>query len=248
MAPTTRPMLLGALGAACALLAAAAGAEPIVAGPFSRAESGGALPAGWEPLDFARIDRGTHYSLVEEGGVVVVRAESRAGASGLTRSLDLDPSTHPVIEWRWRVANLLAAGDVTRKSGDDYPARVYVAFAFDPERAGMLERMRYETLRLVFGEYPPKAAINYIWASHSPVGTVVPNPYSDRAWMVVVESGGEHLGEWRSERRDVAADYERIFGEPAPRVSGVAIMTDTDDTGESAVAWFGDIVFHERTP
>lgn len=242
---STRPALL-LLVLAALLVPAPVGAEAVAAGAFSGARPGGALPKGWQPLRFARIERPSDYALVDVDGVVVVRAESRGGASGLTRSLDLDPATYPVVEWRWRIANLLAGSDVTRKSGDDHPARLYVAFAFDPRQAGWLERMRYEALRLVYGEYPPKAAINYIWASHSPKGTVVPNPYSDRTWMVVVESGDEHLGEWRRERRDVAADYQRIFGEPAPRVSGVGIMTDTDDTGESAVAWFGDIVFRER--
>jgi hypothetical protein len=138
---------------------------------------------------------------------------------------------------------VLDAGDVTRKEGDDYPARVYVAFAFDPERAGLLERMEFEALRMLHGEYPPGAALNYIWASHSPVGTVVPNSYADRVHMIVVENGAARIGQWLRESRNVAADYELAFGEPAPRISGVAIMTDTDDTGESALAWFGDIVF-----
>jgi hypothetical protein len=61
--------------------------------------------------------------------------------------------------------------------------------------------------------------------------------------MIVVESGDERAGEWQVERRNLVEDYARAFGGQAPRISGVAIMTDTDDTGESAVAWFGDISF-----
>ena len=98
-------------------------------------------------------------------------------------------------------------------------------------------------LRLLYGEYPPVAALNYIWESRAPIGTIVPNPYLNRNRMIVVESGDENAGTWRVERRNVALDYERAFGAKAPRISGVAIMTDTDDTGESAVAWFGDISF-----
>jgi hypothetical protein len=75
---------------------------------------------------------------------------------------------------------------------------------------------------------------------------MVPNPYSVRAHMIVVESGAERVGEWQVERRNLLADYEKAFGEAPPRISGVAIMTDTDDTGESATAWFGDISFHAR--
>ncbi len=235
------------LAFAAGVLAFAAGDDDsgaVVVGDFSRARAGDAIPPGWEPLAFARIERHTRYSLVEdEDGVVVVRAESDASASGLSRHLVVDPTVTPMLEWRWRVANVLAGGDVTRRSGDDYPARIYVTFAYDPARAGFFERARFEALRLFYGEYPPAAALNYIWANKAPVGSLVPNPYTDRARMLVVESGAAHAGEWRSERRDVAADYRRAFGGPAPAISGVAIMSDSDDTGESAVAWFGDIAF-----
>jgi uncharacterized protein len=37
------------------------------------------------------------------------------------------------------------------------------------------------------------------------------------------------------------ADFRAAFGEDAPPVSGVAIATDTDNTGETARAWFGDL-------
>ncbi len=227
--------------------AAALGPDDIAVGPFSRAVAGGALPEGWRPQVFARVDRETAYALVEDDGVVVVRADSDASASGLIRPVDVDLATHPILTWRWKVANVLAGGDVRRKQGDDYPARLYVAFAYDPERASLLERMEYAALRLVYGDYPPVAALNYIWASNSPVGEIVPNPYSGRARMIVVESGDERVGSWREERRDLAADFAAAFGEAPPRVAAIAIMTDTDDTGESAVAWFGDIVLHARS-
>ncbi len=217
--------------------------DALPVGIFSAAEAGGELPAGWEPMTFSGIDAHTEYTLVDVEGTVVVRAESRASASGLMREIEIDPALHPIIEWRWRVANVLEKGDLSRKSGDDYPARLYITFGYDPERASLLARARYETLRLLYGEYPPVAALNYIWEGSAPVGTIAPNPYTDRNRMIVVESGDENVGEWRVERRNVVEDYERAFGGQAPRISSVAIMTDTDDTGESAVAWFGDISF-----
>lgn len=221
----------------------AASDDVLPVGVFSAAEAGGPLPAGWKPMTFSGIDAHTRYDLVRDGQTVVVRADSRASASGLIRELAIDPAAHPIVEWRWRVANVLEKGDLSRKSGDDYPARLYITFAYDPERATWIERARYETLRLLYGEYPPVAALNYIWESRAPIGTVAPNPYTERNRMIVVESGGEKLGEWQHERRNVARDYERAFGGKAPVISGVAIMTDTDDTGEAAVAWFGDIAF-----
>ncbi len=61
--------------------------------------------------------------------------------------------------------------------------------------------------------------------------------------MVVVDSGEEHIGKWRTHQRNIYDDYIEIYGEAPPPVGGLAIMTDSDDTGESAVAYFGNICF-----
>ena len=235
--------LIASAAVAGGLVAPASAVDPLPVGLFSAAEAGGELPAGWEPLVFSGIDVHTEYTLVDDGSSVVVRAESRASASGLVREIEIDPASSPIVEWRWRVANVLEKGDLSRRSGDDYPARLYITFGYDPDEASLLERVRYETLRLLYGAYPPVSALSYIWASRAPVGTLAPSPYTDRNRMIVVESGDKRAGEWRIERRNVVEDYERAFGGKAPRISAVAIMTDTDDTGESAVAWFGDISF-----
>ncbi len=59
----------------------------------------------------------------------------------------------------------------------------------------------------------------------------------------MVESGEEKTGMWRKEKRNVYNDYQKAFGEQPPMISGIAIMTDSDDTGQSAVAYYGDIFF-----
>jgi chloramphenicol O-acetyltransferase len=82
-------------------------------------------------------------------------------------------------------------------------------------------------------------AINYIWANKLAVGQAVPNPYTSNAMMVAVQSGRTHMGEWMGERRNVLEDYRKFFGEDPPKVGAIAIMTDTDNTGEKAVAWYG---------
>jgi hypothetical protein len=75
---------------------------------------------------------------------------------------------------------------------------------------------------------------------------VVENPYTDRVMMFVVESGTDKLQQWQSESRNVHADYLAAFGEQPGMISGVAIMTDTDNTRESAVAWYGDVIFSQK--
>ena len=219
---------------------------PLEAGLFSTAMAGDALPHGWQPLTFSRIERQTDYSLVDAAGPVVVKAVSNQSASGLTRVIAVDPAAYPVIQWRWKVNNVLLKGDVSSKAGDDYPARIYISFAFDPERASYLQRLEYKAARLVLGKDVPYRAISYIWGSSSPVGTMIANPYTDRVMMFVVQSGRGKSGQWISEERNVYEDYQQAFGEEPTMISGVAIMTDTDNTEESAVAWYGDIVFRNK--
>jgi len=213
-------------------------------GDFSSLPVGGPLPDQWQPLTFKKIERHTQYRLVaDSGGQTVIQADSRHSASGLIRKVSIDPREFPKLSWRWKVSNVYANGDVKRKSGDDYPARVYITFAYDPARVGFLEKAKYETARLIYGETPPLAALSYIWANRAPTGTTAANAYTDRVKMVVLQSGPARAGQWVTERRDIYADYKKAFGTEPTRISGLAIMTDSDNTGESASAWYGDIVF-----
>lgn len=217
--------------------------QALVVAQFSAATPQGPLPDGWQPLTFKKIKNHTQYSLVKEDHAVVVKAQSSASASGLIRKIKIDPAEYPLVTWRWKVSNILKNGDVTQKSGDDYPARLYITFEYDPEKLSFSEKIKYEAARLFYGEYPPSGAITYIWESKAPQGTMVPNPYSDRVMMIVVRSGIAGLNMWLDEQRNIAEDYQKAFNQKPPPISSVAIMTDTDNTQESATAYYGDIVF-----
>ena len=214
-------------------------------GAFSRAQAGGPYPDSWKPLTFHKIDEHTEYSLVEDDGTVVIKAVSRGSSSGLTREVTIDPKEYPIVEWRWKIENVLQKGDVTTRQGDDYPARLYITFAYDESKIDFLDQTQYELAKLLHGKYPPTGAITYIWESRSPVGTMVPNPYTDRVKMIVLESGKDKVGQWVAESRNLYEDYQQAFGDDPPPISGVAVMTDTDNTQESAVAYYGDITFRK---
>jgi len=209
---------------------------------FSALQTGPDLPPQWEPLVFKKIQNHTRYELVSQDGTTVVRAVSDAAASGLVRKIQIDPRAYPILEWRWKVSNILDKGDVTQKSGDDYAARIYVTFEYDPDKLSFGDRVKYKAAKIIYGEYPPTGALNYIWASHAQQNQFVPNPYTDRAMMIVVASGSEKVGQWVSHSRNLVADYRRAFQTDPPMISGIVIMTDTDNTGESATAYFGDII------
>jgi hypothetical protein len=216
-------------------------------GKFSAAPEGESLPEGWKPLTFPKIDRHTVYMLVKDEGTSAVKATSKASASGLTRQIKINPKEYPIISWRWKVTSVLKNGDVTKKEGDDYPARIYITFEYDSTKVGFFEKAKFGTYKLLYGQYPPIGALNYIWESKAPKGTIVSNPFTARAKMIIVESGSALLNQWLSEERDLYDDYKKAFGEEPPMLSGVAIMTDTDNTGEATIAYYGDIVFKKRS-
>ena len=235
--------MLITIGLLLAPTAASAEAPSVIeVGNFSSGMVGQAMPEGWKPLTFKKIPKQTVYELVKDGDAVVVKAVSDASASGLIKVVNIDPKEYPIVRWRWKVENILKHNDVTRKDGDDFPARLYITFAYDPDKVSFGKKLKFKAGQAIFGDIPI-GALNYIWDTHAPVGAIVENAYTDFAQMVVVESGAQKVGLWVSEERNIYEDYKRAFGEEPPLMNGVAIMTDTDNTKERATAYYGDIQF-----
>jgi hypothetical protein len=189
-------------------------AEELAVGHFARDGLN-----GWQ----AKIFEGkTDYRLTRDNGRVVVQATSHAAASGLVKEIAFNPAEFRYLRWSWKIENTIPGGDETTREGDDYAARLYVVFP-----------------GLFFWQ---TRAINYIWANQLAKGESIPNAYTGQAMMLAVQSGPLLAGRWLAEERDIRADYTRLFGEEPEKATAIAIMTDTDNTGESAVAWYGDIV------
>lgn len=204
-------------------------------------ESGGA-PSGWKPLLFKKIKRHTDYTVEKEGNNFFVKAVSSDSASAILKEVQWDLKANPILSWKWKIQKALA-GDGKKKSGDDYAARLYIAFKYDPKKASLWEKTKYGLVKTLYGAYPPKAVINYVWGN-LPIGSAFPNPYTDRAWMIVLENGDERAGKWVKEERNVLEDYKSAFQKEPPEISFVALMTDTDNTHSAAVAFFDDISFY----
>ena len=168
----------------------------------------------------------TSYEVVTIEGKPYIKAISSGTASGLVREIDIDLTKSPYLNWTWKVENILTNIDETQKKGDDYPARVYVVIS-----GGFF--------------FWKTRAISYVWASEQPEGAEWPNAFTDNATMVAVQSGKEKVGEWVSEKRNVLEDIKNLLGIDATEVNAVAIMTDTDNSDQSAVAYYGNILFTE---
>ncbi|WP_242447184.1 DUF3047 domain-containing protein [Nitrosomonas supralitoralis] len=176
---------------------------------------------GWQSKVFVGE---TVYSLKNDGSRTALHANSSAAASGLYRKISIDLVKTPILNWVWKVDNILKGNDERARAGDDYPARIYVVFS------GGLAFWRTR-------------AINYVWSNQQPIGSNWFSAFTSNAGMIAVESGADRIGHWIGERRDVLADYRQLFGEEPGLVDAVAIMTDTDNTGAAATAWYGDIWF-----
>lgn len=217
--------------------------------PFSAGVPGPALPAGWEPLTVPNL-KPNLFDLVEDGGRVVLRARSAQSASSLAFRLDADPAKSPILAWRWKIDRVVAGADLSQAQGDDFAARVYVSFDVPLETLSLLDRAKFQVARLLYGATLPTAALCYVWDNRNPPGMTAWNAYSRRLRMVVVRSGAERAGQWVAESRDLEADFRAAFGAewrgPVPRVTGVALGADTDQTGEAVTAWFGDLALGPR--
>lgn len=207
---------------AAAIGAAAAGgaraAQPVALGRFSERSI-----EGWRRHHFKGR---TDYRLTELDGEWVLSARSDAGASAFYRKVDIDLQQTPILHWRWRVERRLQGLEEMSRPGDDYAARVYVVY-----KRGFFDR---------------GMALNYVWSGRYPVGESWPNAYADESVMLALQSAQTPLGQWRDERRDVREDFRRLLGVEVRRVQLVALMSDTDNSGQSARAHYGDLRFDTR--
>lgn len=191
----------------------------------------------WRPLYFPKIKKHTTYSTVKEEGKTYLRTESIASASAIVHKKEFDVYEYPRMRWKWKAENVYKKGNVKEKSGDDYPLRVYVIFKYDPLHASLGQKIRYGLAKKIYGEYPPHSSLSYIWANRKDEQGIVTNPYADESKMVIREAGPDRIGQWREENVHVVDDYRKAFGTDPPAVASVAVMNDSDNTGERSISY-----------
>lgn len=196
---------------------------PVWSKPFLIDDFAAGIRPGWKEKKFLGH---TEYTPTIEDDVPCLKATAEGTASGLFYEIEYDPQQQPILSWKWKIADIVGDGDARTKVGDDYPARIYVVFP-----------------SIFFWN---TKALNYVWTNRLPKGEAIPNSYTSNAMMVAVESGRVNTGKWLEYRRNIYEDYKKYFGSYPTKVGAIAIMTDTDTTGNKATACYGPIYLDSK--
>jgi hypothetical protein len=178
--------------------------------------SAGRLPADW----MVKVNHGKPELAVCGDADSCLRLKSVNSSFGLERKVDVDPAQMPWLSWRWKVAQIPFGGDFRRAASDDQAAQILVAF--DDRRI-----------------------LTYLWDSTAPKGAMqsassIPFVH---IFAVVCQSGAADANKWITETRNIAADYERAYTKPAPRVKGLRLQINSQHTGTVAESYFGEVAF-----
>jgi Protein of unknown function (DUF3047) len=161
-------------------------------------------------------------AIVVEGGRRALRLHAEGEAIRIGRTFKVDLKATRWLTWEWKALSL-PEGDVRDAKRNDQAARIMLMF----------EGMK---------------GILYIWDTVAPVGTVSrPDELEifDRA-LIVVRSGPADVGHWMRERRDVLADYRRVFGDAPRAIKWIGFESHSNDTKSHSGALFGAVSFEAR--
>lgn len=219
--------------------ALASSTPPTWIGRFTTA---GPIPAPWNMVPL-KGEKPTAYRVATVSGRTALEARVDGTMSLMARPISVDLTEKPVLCWRWYVDAPVAKADMTRRSGDDYAARVYVAFDMPDNVLSGSTKLKLKIARSMFGRSVPDAAVVYVWDNKHPVGTARKSSYTDRSQLIVAETGSGRAGTWVTKRADVAADFGRAFGNRPGKPIQLAVASDGDNTKSKGRAAFADIHF-----
>lgn len=240
--------MLGSMCVAWPLALAQGPAAPEVqaAAVLSPLVEGGRLGPGWRVAGLPGQKMPlTRYGVAEFDGTPALRVEAAASYGNLVQDLPGRPAPAR-LRWRWRLEQPNAGVDLTSKAGDDAAAKVCLSFELPLERVPFLERQLLRLARSRTGEPLPAATLCWVWGAAEARDSVLDNPYSRRVRVIVLRNRGDGTGRWFDEDRDVAADWQRTFGDESaqmPPLAAVIVAADADNTGGASVAHVAGLRF-----
>lgn len=192
-------------------------------------ENGVVLPRDWQ-VEGGKIGVPMTVCTVTENKdrrapVLAVHAARSTGGIICNLSDKVDLNKTPIMRWRWRVLNLPTGGDGRVAAKDDQPVALYVGT----------------------NAWLKKHSIAYRWECETPKGFEGDTSYAGglvRVHFITLCDKKMPVGEWRTESRNVAADFKKIYG-TVPREFALSVMGNSQYTKSDTKA---EIAFIEFLP
>ena len=227
--------------ALCALAASAAAADATLA-PFGAV---GATPqAPWKVIGLpSQTKPFTRFSIVEIDGKRALKIEADLSYGNLVHPVK-DVATTAQLSWQWRIEKPNDAADLREKRGDDTAVKVCVFFDLPMDNVPFADRQLLRLARSKTSDPVPTATVCYVWDNKLPAGTTLDNAFTRRMRYIVLETGTDRLNKWVGEKRDVGADFLKVFSDESktvPPIVGVAVGADSDNTQLHTVSYVSGV-------
>lgn len=244
----SRKVWAWAVGSCVAVLAGCSTApeqrEPAIGSSPWAAESKvvhrGSAASGWRHFRLPGKSP-TQFDYTREDGRNAIAVTAVSSASLLRNAVRVEPADLGRLDFSWKVPHLIPGADMASRQADDSPVRVILTFEGDRSRLSARDAMLSELMRTLMGEELPYATLMYVWCNNRAPGSLIHNSRTDRIRTLVVESGPRKLNQWLDYERDIRADFQRAFGEAPGTLVGIGVMSDSDNTGATARAWYGPL-------
>ena len=182
------------------------------------------IPPGWQGQNWGSPKY--EFRVEEHDGRAALHMKSVNDGSTISRDIKgkVRLKQTPILEWSWKAVALPKGGNSCKKATDDQAAQLYVAWPRFPEAV----RSRI---------------IGYVWDTTQAVGTICKSEKTGTVTYMVLRSGSAELGTWLTERRNVADDFRKIYGEAPDDPSAVSVSIDSNDTSSTSESFIGAILF-----
>jgi hypothetical protein len=241
-----RALLSRAALLAAALAPAAVFAQSALT-PFGAA--GGAPQAPWAVVGLPQQTKPfTRFSVVDIDGKRAVKIEADLSYGNLVHPLK-EHAAPAHLSWQWRIEKPIEGADLREKRGDDTAVKVCVFYDLPIDNVPFADRQMLRLARSKTSDPVPTATVCYVWDAKLPAGTTLDNAFTRRMRYIVVESGTDRLNKWVAEKRDVDADFLKLFGDESktvPPIVGIAVGADSDNTQGHSVAYVSGVSLDVR--
>ncbi|SVC20321.1 uncharacterized protein METZ01_LOCUS273175 [marine metagenome] len=175
-------------------------------------------------LKVRKVKGKTTYTVGSNDNGNYLKAEAEGKASGLGKELKINLLKTPFINITWKVEKDLPGIIENSKKGHDYAARVFVV-----KKTGATALSN--------------RAINYVFSSNNSVGNNWPSPYTKKSIDYVLSTTKEHHNQWITVKANVREHFKKLHDLDVSELTGVAIMTDTDNSKLKAISYYQNIYF-----